>query len=35
MAVLDASRVLEIVPKTSLAGWLEGQSNRRVGKKPE
>ena len=32
-AVLDVNRVLEIVPKTSLAGTFEAQSNRRIGKK--
>jgi hypothetical protein len=32
-AVLDVNRVLEIVPKTSLAGTFEAQSSRRIGKK--
>jgi hypothetical protein len=33
LVVLDVNRALEIVPKTSLAGTLEAQSNRRMGKK--
>jgi len=33
LAVLGVNRALEIVPKTSLAGTLKAQSNRRMGKK--
>jgi hypothetical protein len=35
VAVLDVNRILEIVPKTSLAETFEAQSNRRTGKKLE
>jgi len=33
LVVLEVNRVLEIVPKTSLAGTFEAQSSRRNGKK--